>query len=33
LDEYVILPQLRVWHVADPSAILAAIAIDDEGLH
>src|SRR5438045_2977051 len=33
LHQDVILPQLRVWHVASPHAILASITIDDEGLH
>src|SRR5436190_313477 len=33
LDQDVILPQLRVWHVASPHAILASIAIYDECLH
>src|SRR2546423_3600995 len=33
LDQDVILPQLRLWHVASPHAILASITIDDEGLH
>jgi len=33
LNQYVILPQLRVWHFASPQAILASIPIDDECLH
>jgi hypothetical protein len=33
LNQYVILPQLRVWHVASPHAIRASIPIDDECLH
>src|SRR6266700_3563387 len=33
LDQDVILPQLRVWHVASPHAILASITIDDKCLH
>src|SRR5438874_5691508 len=33
LDQYVILPQLRLWHFASPHAILASITIYDECLH
>src|SRR2546421_1840086 len=33
LDRHVILPQLRVWHFADPCAVLFSIAIDDECFH
>jgi hypothetical protein len=33
LDQYVIVPQLRVWHFANPYAALFSIAIDDECLH
>src|SRR4030095_14279039 len=33
LDQHVILPQLRVWHLADPCDILFSIAIDDECSH
>jgi hypothetical protein len=33
LDQYVIVPQLRVWHFASPHAIVASITTDDECLH
>jgi len=33
LDQYVILSQLRVWHVASPHTVGASIAIEDESLH
>src|SRR2546428_9678302 len=33
LDQYVILPQLRIWHVASPHAIGASVTIEDECLH
>src|SRR5207244_8573288 len=33
LDQYVILPQLPLWHFASPHAILASITIYDECLH
>ena len=33
LDQDVILPQLRVWHVASPHAVGASVTIEDECLH
>src|SRR5437870_1130949 len=30
LDQDVILPQLRLWHVASPQSILASITLDNE---
>src|SRR5436309_15339385 len=33
LDQYVILPQLRIWHVISPDAVGASVAIEDECLH
>jgi hypothetical protein len=33
LDQDVILPQLRLWHVASPHAILASITIDEKCFH
>ena len=33
LDQNVILPQFRVWHVASPYAIGASVTIEDECLH
>src|SRR5436309_14861310 len=33
LDQYVILPQLRIWHVTSPHAIGASVTIEDECLH
>jgi hypothetical protein len=33
LDQDVILPHFRVWNFADPHAIRASIAIDDECFH
>ena len=33
LDQDVILPQLRVWHVARPHAVGASVTIEDECLH
>ena len=33
LDQNIIVPQLRVWHFADPYADLASIAIEDECFH
>src|SRR5437870_13224910 len=33
LDQYVILPQLRVWHVAGPHTVGASVTIEDECLH
>ena len=33
LDQDVILPQLRVWHVANPHPVGASVTIEDECLH
>ena len=33
LDQYVILPQLGVWHVASPHTVGASVTIEDECLH
>ena len=33
LDQYVILPQLRVWRVAGPHMVGASVTIEDECLH
>src|SRR5437870_13852912 len=33
LDQYVILPQLRVWRVAGPDMVDASVTLEDECLH
>ena len=33
LDEYVVVPDLRLRHVDDPAAVLALVTIDGEGFH
>jgi hypothetical protein len=33
LDQGIILPKLRVWHVASPHAVGASVTIEDECLH
>ena len=33
LDEYVVVPDLRLRHVDDPAAVLALVTIDREGFH
>jgi hypothetical protein len=32
-DQDVILPHLRVWHLASPHAVGASVTIEDECLH
>jgi hypothetical protein len=33
LDQYVLVPQLRVWHFACPHNLVASITVDDDCLH